>query len=426
LNRKPIRNIIILGVISIIGIIITQAYWFRKALDIKENQFNQSVNIALRNVASEILMQRGDTSYYIEPINQPADNFFVVSVNDTLHPYLLESLLKAEFSSRNINLDFEYVIYDCFTDSVVYGKTIKLNSSGDNYKETNQAIPIKWDKDGHYFGVYFPSKSAGLVSQSGIWMFSSAILLVVCVFFAYSLWIIIQQRKMSEITTDFINNITHEFKTPISTIAISADTLQHPQIKDFPEKIKRYTSIIANENLRLKKMVDYLLQMSVLEKVDYELDISRQNLENIIKDLVERFSIITEEKNGKIIFNNHTSESEIKCDAIHLSNAISNIIDNAIKYNNNSPIITIELKETLKNKFSIIINDNGIGLNKKEIKLIFNRFYRVPKGNIHTIKGFGLGLNYVQSIIKKHQGQIKVESEIGKGSTFEILLPKNL
>lgn len=426
MNRKPIRNIIILGIISILGVIFTQAYWISKALNIKETQFNNTVNVALRTVASELLMQSGDTSYYIEPIHQPANNFFIVSLNDTLHPYLLESLLKAEFSSRNINQDFEYVIYDCFTDSVVYGNRINLSSTGESYKDNKNPIPIKWDKDGHYFGVYFPSIQADLVSQLGIWLFSTIIFLVVVVFFAYSLWIIIQQKKMSEITTDFINNITHEFKTPISTIAISSDTLQNPLIKNDAEKIQRYTKIIANENLRLKKMVDYLLQMSILDKVDYELDWSIQDLTKIMEELVDRFSIVTDQKEGKINFINKTKNSEINCDAIHFSNAISNLIDNAIKYNENSPKIDITISEIPKNKYCIIIKDNGIGLSKKELKLIFNRFYRVPKGNIHNVKGFGLGLNYVQSIIKKHQGQIKVESEPGKGSIFNIIIPKNI
>jgi two-component system, OmpR family, phosphate regulon sensor histidine kinase PhoR len=423
MTRRTIRNIIILATISIIGIVLTQFYWINKAWDIKENHFNHSVNLALRNVANEILRVRGDSSAYIEPIKQVSANYFVVSIYDTLHPYLLESLLRAEFKTRNLSQDFEYGIYDCFTDSIVYGSYVSLNpATVGRIKPSN--LPVKWDKDGHYFGVYFPQKESYLVSQMGIWLFSSSILLIVIIFFAYTIFVILKQKRLSEITTDFINNMTHEFKTPISTIALSSDVLMRPEIVEAPERLKRYSQIISEENERLRNMVERLLQIATLDKADYKINMKALDVNSLIRNIAERFSLNLQERGGQMQLILEAPNSVICADKEHLTNILNNLIDNAIKYSPGKPSIIVGTLNTKKG-IIIFVEDNGIGMSKEAQKQVFEKFYRVPTGNIHDVKGFGLGLNYVKLMVKAHKGKVKVQSELGKGSRFELSLPFN-
>jgi two-component system, OmpR family, phosphate regulon sensor histidine kinase PhoR len=421
MNRKTIRNIIILATISIVGIVVTQFYWINKAYNIKETQFNHSVNFALRNVANEILRMRGDSSAYIEPIQQVSANYFVVSIYDTLHPYLLESLLRAEFQTRNLSQDFEYGIYDCFTDSVVYGSYVSFNQTEPGQVKPTY-LPTKWDKDGHYFGVYFPQKESYLVSQMGIWLFSSSILLIVIIFFAYTIFVILKQKRLSEITTDFINNMTHEFKTPISTIALSSGVLMKTEIVENPERLKRYAEIISEENTRLKNMVERLLQVATLDKTDFHIDTKQIDVNALINLVTERFTLNLNEKNGQFLLSLNCSPCTIYADEEHLTNILNNLIDNAIKYTTDEPLIKISTTNYKKGVI-ISVSDNGIGMSKDAQKQIFEKFYRVPTGNVHNVKGFGLGLNYVKQMVKAHKGKIKIQSELGKGSLFEIYLP---
>ncbi|HET6244130.1 MAG: HAMP domain-containing histidine kinase [Bacteroidetes bacterium] len=421
MNRRIIRNIIVLATISILGIGVTQFYWINKAWDIKEKQFSHSVNVALRNVATDILRLRGDSAAYIEPIKHISANYFVVSIYDTLHPYLLESLLKAEFTTRNLGLDFEYGIYDCFTDSMIYGNYVALTPGKREITQTY--LPVKSDKDGHYFGVYFPEKGSYLVNQMGIWLFSSIILLVVLVFFAYTMFVILKQKKLSEITTDFINNMTHEFKTPISTIAISSEVLNKPDIVNYPERLQRYSTIISEENNRLKSMVERLLQIATLDKADYELIKTPVNVHAVVYEIANRFSLALNEKQGRFIFKLNASDQIIEVDKDHFNNILSNLIDNALKYSLENPEITI-VTENHRKGIKITVQDNGIGMRKEVQKHVFEKFYRVSTGDLHDIKGFGLGLNYVKIMTEAHKGKISVESEVNNGSKFEIYLPK--
>lgn len=423
MKRKTIRNVILLATISIMGIVVTQLYWINKAWDIKENQFNHTVNISLRNVANQILLLRGDSTAYIEPIRQAATNYFIVRIDDTLHPYLLESLLKAEFQSRNIMLDFEYGIYDCFTDSIVYGNYVSLSDESPANK-SRTALPVKWDSDAHYFGVYFPNKESYLVSQMGIWLFSSAILLIVVIFFSYTMFVILKQKRLSEITTDFINNMTHEFKTPISTISLSSEVLMKPGIMESPGRLQKYSTIIYEENNRLKNMVERLLQMATLDQADFELNKKETDVHESIRQSIERFNLALNEKQGDLSFDLNAKESSIYADKVHLSNIIANLIDNAIKYSNEKPVININT-QNIKNGILINVKDNGIGMSKEAQKQVFNKFYRVPTGNQHDVKGFGLGLNYVKIMVEAHKGSITLESELGKGSRFKVFLPFN-
>lgn len=420
MNRKSLRIIILLAAISLSGVLAVQIYWVQKAFDLEENQFNQRVHTALTNVAKEIMSIRQESEQLFEPVKQIGSNYFIASINDTLHPFLLHSLLLEEFELRNIKVDFEYVIYDCFTDSIVYSKFIsyeKVEDDGDK-----ELKGLKWQRDGHYFGVYFPGKASYLIGQMGIWIFSTSILLIVMIYFAYTMFVILRQKKLSEIRTDFINNLTHEFKTPISTISLSTDVILNEETLKNPNKIAQYAQIIKQENNRLKIQVDKVLQLATLDVKTIVLRKESHDAHKLINEAVKGFSLLLSERNGNIKLNLNASKSIIITDSLHFTNIVYNLIDNAIKYSSESPEIEISTSFERRN-FCLTIRDKGIGIEKSQQKHIFDKFYRVPTGNLHDVKGFGLGLSYVKSIVELHGGKILLKSEIGKGSEFILEIP---
>ena len=274
--------------------------------------------------------------------------------------------------------------------------------------------------DGYYFAVQFPFLQANLISQMGIWGFSSAVTLVVIFFFGYTLFVILKQRRLSEVQKDFINNMTHEFKTPISTIAISAQVLKDPSIVNQPERLMNYATIIENENQRLKQQVERVLQMATLDKGDAGLRKERVDIHEIINETVKSRAIAI---TGAVGVDLQAEVHTVLGDRLHLSNVMDNLIDNAVKYCEQTPDIRVATRTPDQRHIELTVSDNGIGIAPSEKGKIFDKFYRVPTGNLHNVKGFGLGLSYVKDMVEKHEGRISVESLPGKGSSFKIILP---
>jgi len=412
--------VIALAAISILGITSTQIYWVRKAFDLKENQFNDDVNRALENVASQIFEVNKMPVPANGLVSQESSNYFTVSVNGPIDTNLLGFLLRNEFDKRNIVADYEYGVYDC-SDQCMMG--------GNYISPTKNKIPVSLNElpalkmDGYYFGVRFPQIEANLIGQMGIWGFSSVVMLVVIFFFVYTLFVILKQRRLSEVQKDFINNMTHEFKTPLSTIAISTSVLKDPSIIHNPERLLNYATIIENESSRLKQQVERVLQMARTEKSDAVLKKEKSDLHELIRDAVKNISTFLQSQTGTIDIYLKASHSLVEVDKLHFTNVIHNLLDNAIKYSEASPVISVSTLNQGKN-FIIEVKDNGIGISSENRKKIFHRFYRVPTGNLHDVKGFGLGLNYVKLIVKAHKGKITVQSDPNGGSTFTIVLPQ--
>lgn len=421
MNRKTIRIIILFATLSLVGIIATQFFWVKNAYNLQEKQFNDRVHIALSNVTNELLNINNDNATLYNPVKRVSSNYYTVLINDTVNPYLLESLLRNEFTERNININFEYVIYDCFTDSIVFGDYISIDDSEKDHLQS-KSYNMVWDKDGHYFGIYFPTKEFYIMNKMGIWIFSSSIILIIIVFFAYTINIILKQKKLSEIKNDFINNITHEFKTPISTISLSAEVLLSPNISNEPDRLKNYAKIIQEENNRLKNQVDKVLQLATLEDSKLKLENEEIDVHQLITTASKSFELIIKEKKGVLNYKLNAINPIILGDIVHITNTIHNLIDNAIKYSDKQPEITIETNEH-NNYISISVKDKGRGVPKEDQKNIFDKFYRVPTGDVHDIKGFGLGLNYVKTIVEAYKGSVKLISKENEGSTFVIKLP---
>lgn len=445
MNRRTINSVVFLGVISLLSILFVQYYWIQKtvatqakdvAIQEKEDslnlkQFSEQAHIALRNVLQQISTQFSDSSDLYGAVKQVRTNYFSVDINEELHPYYLETLLKREFYSQNIHQTFQYGIYDCFSDSIVFGNLIKFTKDS-LYAPVSDTLAgitsskLSWKKDGHYFTVYFPNvinKSIHPSEELGSpWIFMTIIVAVVFFFFAFAVSVIVKQKRLSEIKTDFINNMTHELKTPISTIALSSDMLMRGDFSEDPEKLKRYASIIYKENKRLENQVERVLNVAKMDKDTLHLKKEPFDMHELLEEVKDNFEFNQAEHGGNIQLDLNASDFNIQADPVHISNVVFNLIDNAIKYCEQIPNVIIRTRNE-KNGFLLEISDNGIGIKRENIRLIFDKFYRVPTGNLHNVKGFGLGLYYVKIIIEQHGGNIQVRSIPGKGTSFMIWLP---
>ena len=447
MNRKNINAVVILGIISLASILVVQMVWMRKTISIQQTniaiqekedslnlkQFSEQAHIALRNLLEEISTQTADSSDLYGAVKQVRTNYFTVDINEELHPYYLETLLKKEFYDQNIHQDFQYGIYDCFTDSIVFGNLIKFTKDS-LYAPVSDTITgitsakLSWKKDGHYFTVYFPNVISESISNSepliSPWIYVSIIVLLVLVFFGYTLTVILRQKRLSEIKTDFINNMTHELKTPIATIALSSEMLLRNDFSNDEEKLKRYAGIIHKENKRLETQVERVLNVAKLDKEHLVLSKEIMDIHELLEEAQENINFNQSEQGVKVELNLNAESGAINADPVHITNVIYNLLDNAVKYCEIIPEIKVSTRTDKKGNV-IEFTDNGIGMKREELKLIFDKFYRIPTGNLHNVKGFGLGLYYVRLIIQEHGGTIDVKSQVGKGTTFTIWLPKN-
>ncbi len=437
---RNIKIIVLLASIMMVLVVINQYFWVKKDIDFQDNLieiqkknnsqseklFDTQVTLAIINVRDRLLSLNKELSgLELEPIKKITENYYVASFYDTINPDLLKNLLVEQFKNYKINEVFEYGIYDCFADSIIFDQYVGL-SIEQHKNETAPPHLTKWNHDGHYFGVYFPFKKKKELFKGEVFprslVFSSLIIFFAILIFSYAIMTIIKQDKLSQLKTDFVNNMTHELKTPIATIKLSSDVLLKKNITCDAERINRYAGIIKSENSRLESQVERVLQMAKLEQDNIPLNKEPIYLHEIIRRASEVYRHDVLEKDGLISLDLEAENDLIIGDKVHITNIIYNLIDNAIKYTLGSPFITIS---TLSNagKIFISIEDNGIGIERKEIQYIFDRFYRVKSGDKHETKGFGIGLYYVKSVVNQHGGDIKVTSKKGNGSNFIIILP---
>jgi len=338
---------------------------------------------------------------------------------------LLDTLLKKELVNRNISLKYDFWVSLAQKDSLVYMKA--SNGHEDIVPKNTYKVTLTnmVTRDPGMLYVHFPNKNSMIFASLGVTLASSAGLLLVLVFiFAYTLFAILRQKKISEMKTDFINNMTHEFKTPVATIMIASEALKDPDMEVDKSRINRLAGIIYDENVRLGNHIERVLSIARLEKKELKLEQAEVNIHDLVAAVVDSMGLQLQKKNASLNMALDAEFPLVYGDELHLSNVIYNLIDNANKYSRDEPEISIRTRNIGK-KLVVEISDKGIGMTKEQTKRIFDQFYRVPTGNLHDVKGFGLGLNYVQDIIVQMGGTIKVHSEKEKGTTFEIYLPVN-
>ncbi len=343
-------------------------------------------------------------------------------IEQRVTPPIIQRAVKRSLGERGIDLDFEFAV-------TKWNREIAFKSKGFNEQENHEYYHIRLFPDdfydhSNYLSVYFPERRNYILQSIGFMGISSSILTVFLILtFAFTLYVVLRQKRLSEMKSDFVNNMTHELKTPISTISLASQMLSDKSIPFENKNMDRISGIISEESRRLGFQVERVLQMAKFDQGDLRLVYKDVNLHEIIESVITNFTLQVDSKQGVLIPSLHAENDTITGDSVHLSNVVSNLLDNAIKYTTEKPEIFVETRN-LQGKLLIAVRDNGIGISKSNQKRIFDKFYRVSTGNVHNVKGFGLGLSYVRKIVNEHNGSIRVESEPGEGTTFTVIFPQ--
>jgi len=422
MTRSKVRLITIIGTLAIAAIIVVQGYWVLQMWNYKEKEFSQTVKVSLYRVAKQLVELNGSVLPNTGIINQMSSNYFVVNVNDKIQADHVEYFLRKEFQKVLINEDFEFGIYDCSNDQVVYGNYIKANSEPiQNFKE--KSILPTHEGFTYYFVVFFPNRSTSLIANLMYVFLFSLLLLIALGVFVYSIFVIVKQNELSELQKDFINNMTHEFKTPLASILLASGAISsNPKVKD-DVSIQRLTGIINQQNKRLISHVEKILELAKLEKNKFLLFTEKLELNSVIKEMLPALELRIENVQGVMNINLWKEDIFILADKIHLTNVLDNLIDNAVKYSINNPVIYIS-STIQKGKVILCIEDNGVGMDIVTQKKVFQKFYRHHTGNVHDVKGFGLGLFYVKNICNALNWKLKIESTPAQGTKIFITIPK--
>ncbi len=337
----------------------------------------------------------------------------------------LKMAIESSFEEAGIDLEYKFAVRSANQgqDRFLFGSENYNPKRKDEY----YSLLFPYDYDGkqpNYLYVYFPERSGYLLRTTGLTIIPTIILTAFLIaIFAYAIMIILRQKKLSMIKNDFINNMTHELKTPISTISLASQMLEDGTVSNTPATIEHISKVINKESKRLSLQVEKVLQMAVFNEGRLKLKFKEFNVNDTIQTVINNFELRVKNKNGALHSELKAEDAIIKGDEVHLTNVVFNLLDNAVKYSRDVPVIKVST-ENINQHVTISVGDNGIGISKEYHNQIFDRFYRVPTGNVHDVKGFGLGLSYVKKIVDLHNGKIKVDSSVNKGTKFSILLPK--
>lgn len=343
------------------------------------------------------------------------------SIEERLAPRDLENLIQNQMASLGLNLPYEYVVLSPGNKKVFSSKNFNPDKNTKFY-----SVPLFqediWNQ-GNFLRVYFPSQRTFLIRSIGFMGLTSVgLTLIIIGIFIFTLWIIFRQKRLSEIKNDFVNNMTHELKTPISTISLASQMLNDESIPAANKNYDHISKIIDKESKRLGVQVEKVLQMAVFDQTKIELKLKIIDIHELISSALKDFELQVKKRGGEINWVPDAKISSVKVDEVHFTNVMSNLLDNALKYCTEIPKIKI-LTRNSKDRIIISVIDNGIGISKENQKRIFEKFFRVPTGNLHNVKGFGLGLSYVKKVVDIHNGTIEIRSALKKGTEFDISLP---
>ncbi|MFS4432133.1 sensor histidine kinase [Chryseobacterium sp. S90] len=411
---KKLNIIITLGFVAIIGILIAQLMWTRQAYNLEDKKFNQKVNIALMEVAEKL--SGGKTSYTENPVQNIANDYYVVNINNEFHPVVLEYYLKTEFTRFQINTDYVYALYNCHSDKMVYGKYMTSHQESPSNKVIN--FP-KHKNLIYYFSIRFPDKTTYLISSLRFWYLLTFALIIILLVYVYSIYTIIQQKKFSELQRDFINNMTHEFKTPLSSILLASEALNKQDLVQDNTKLQTYTSIIINQSHKLNNHIEKILNIAKNDAAGLSLKPQKILLLPFIQEIADSIEHKNKDLSIEIDIENSTS---VMADEFHFTNIIYNLLDNSIKYCETNPVIKISADKDSKGLY-LKFKDNGMGIPVKNIPHIFEKFYRVHTKRSEEVNGFGLGLFYVKKVVQQHHWKISVENNEDKGITTTLFFP---
>jgi len=442
--KKIFTIIIVLISISLIGIIFIQLSWLQNMILLRQEQIKEKIEKAVNIVGEELAQYKGNypvgnRSSMIFQEEYPVDFLKPVTIGKRFTTPELEDKIRNAF--RAVQLDkirFEFLLY---AGGPRTGMNVNPERQTKNFFEEYEDTANNLIRA---YPLFAPSGSAAenlaldetlnvlvvnwkqVAIKSLRTRIAVAILFTIIIIAAFYLTIrtMLRQKKLGEIKNDFINNMTHEFKTPLATISLAVDAMKNEKVLQDREKISYFSSIIKEENQRMNRQVETILRASQLEKQEAELNLKPLHVHEVIKDVVDNFALQLQDKQGQAELVLNASNDLINADEVHFSNLVNNLVDNAVKYaKENTPLRIRITTQSNEKAITIRVEDNGIGMNKETVKRVFERFYRAHTGNIHNVKGFGLGLSYVKTMIQAHEGSISVDSTLGKGSTFTVQLP---
>ncbi len=418
MNIKKLNIIIVLGLVATIGILIAQLIWTYKAFTLEEKKFSQKIHIALLEVARKLYENNGHEFSTKDLIQRISNDYYIVNVNDNIEPKVLEHYLKTEFSKFNIVTDYEYAIYNCESDDMMYGKYISI----DDDLKSKKTIEFPKSNDlVYYFAIRFPQETSYLISSLRFWFILSTALIVILLIYVYSIYIIIQHKKYSELQRDFINNMTHEFKTPLSSILLASNYLSNQDLIKNNSKLNNYTSIITTQGKKLNDHIEKILNIARNDESALAIHPVRIKLLPFLNEIVDPLKLKHTDLKIEIDVN---ADDTVFADEFHFTNVVHNLLDNSIKYSEENP--EIKISSTLKNKeLNLDFSDNGIGIPPKNISFIFDKFYRVSNKKSTEVNGFGLGLFYVKKIVQQHHWKISARNNSDKGLTISITFPNS-
>lgn len=420
MKGKTLKYVLILATISIAGIFLVQFAFIRNSYRLSEKQFSESASVALKEVAWQIMLATGSTANFekITPVEVISGNTYLVNVGVEIDEHLLKPNLVEQLKKHDIYYKFEFAIYNPMEEQMDEG--ILIMPDFEEHPSTYN-FPLN-ENYSYYFGIHFPDRSSYFNNRLSIWYFLTGLLIMVVLFFGYTLSVIIRQRQLSEVQKNFINNLTHELKTPISSIALAAKVINDKKIVQSPKRLFEYTRIIQEQNSRLSKNVEKVLNLASLEKSRIHLNLEETDLKSFIEETVKTFKLSNRGQKADIRLHLKSDEMKIITDRFHFANLCTNILENAVKYCDQDPQIRIVASVKPK-EINLKFIDNGIGVSDEHKKKIFRKFYRVPTGNVHNVKGFGLGLDYVHKIVKAHHWKIRVIDNPEGGSIFVLTIP---
>jgi len=424
LKFNKLNIIVFIGLVAIVGVITMQLLMLREAYNFERREMGDKIHFALQDVVTKIYADNTTEPPTEPPIKRVADDYYVVNVNDQFEAEVLSYYLKNEFLKVKLDMDYEYAVYDCSGDEMVYGEYINM----DGKEVTNESLKCvncfpKRPGLVYYFAVRFPKMSHSYLSTLGLYWVYTAVLFLVLVIYVYSVILLLKQKKYTELQKDFINNMTHEFKTPLSSILIASNyaAKQH-EIHDNP-KLNRYLKIIIEQSNKLNQHIERILSVAKTEsgfgRLEKQSFCLPDTLELVKENALAKF------ENARINLATGGSKQCIIADEFHTYNIVYNIVENAIKYGTENPVIDIRLLP--QNKGLLLqVSDNGPGIPQEHLDFVFDRFYRIPRENTKEVEGFGLGLFYVKKICELHGWKISIRNNTGTtGITVSVEIPKN-